>query len=255
MTTQHAFDVATTAGTETDNFRRRLLIAACLSLTLGLSSACGAIPGGDFANVGNDVVARYFHAASKLRSGEVMVSGGLGLQIFPPSLFSRNNISFYRPDLGSFSTSFMPLDGSPAVSPTLTTARSSHTQTTLLDGRVLICGGHVGANGTNPGTATASVEIFDPMTGIIAPADAMNAARAAHTATQLPDGRVIVAGGSTWQAFSPDSNAWTNPIALMHSRTAHAAVLLPDFGGVAGLGFLAFGFLSPAADRDRRRSN
>lgn len=214
--------------------RYGVLIGACLSFTLGLSSACGAIPGGDFANVGNDVVSRFFHASGKLRSGEVMVTGGLGLQIFPPSLFSRNDISFYHPDLGTFSSSFLPLNGGAAVSPNLVTARSSHTQTTLLDGRVLICGGNVGATGTSPGAATSSVEIFDPYTGIVATIDPMNVPRAAHTAILLPDGRVIVAGGSSWQAFSPDSDSWSNPVAMMRSRTSHAAVLLTDFDGVDG---------------------
>ena len=36
------------------------------------------------------------------------------------------------------------------TTPTLILARSSHTQTTLLDGRVLITGGDVDASGTNP---------------------------------------------------------------------------------------------------------
>lgn len=217
-----------------NKFIRTVALGACCISFLLSATACGAIPGGDFANVGNDVVARYFHAAGKLRSGEVMVSGGLGLQIFPPSLFSRRDIAFYHPGDGTYSATFFPLDGSPATMPMLATARSSHTQTTLLDGRVLIAGGYVNATGTSPGVSTASVEIFDPTAGIVIGAEAMSSARGDHTATLLPDGRVVAAGGTSWQLFDPTTNSWSASAMLVRSRVSHSAVLLTDFDGVAG---------------------
>lgn len=208
---------------------RVVLGAVCVAC-----AAEAALVDGDFAATGSDAVARYFHAADTLPDGTVMASGGLGLQIFPPSLYSLSSLSFYDPLAGTWSTSYTPLGGGADVSPSLITARSSHTQTTLDDGRVLIAGGHVGASGTSPGSATASVEVFDPWTGIVTAGPSMNTSRAMHTATLLRDGRVLVAGGSTWQVFDPLSDSWTLGYALQRSRTSHAAVLLPNFADVRG---------------------
>ncbi|MCB9850258.1 MAG: hypothetical protein H6817_06095, partial [Phycisphaerales bacterium] len=198
------------------------------------SSVVAQITGGSFTNTASDVVPRYFHAASMLSHNLVMVTGGLNLVIIPPSLVSRNNISFYDPMTGTFTTQYTPFNGNPPTTPTLLTARSSHTQTTLLDGRVLITGGHENASGTSPGTAFAGVELFDPITGLMSAGPSMSAARAMHTATPLPDGRVVVAGGSSWQVFDPGTNSWSSNKSLARSRIAHAAVLLADYAGTPG---------------------
>lgn len=163
-----------------------------------------------------------------------MVSGGMDLQLIPLSLISLAEISFFDPLTETYSSSFDPIDGGPPVTPALATARSSHTQTTLLDGRVLMTGGHAGAEGTDVGTPVASVEIFDPATGDLTAGPDMSASRAGHSATTLPDGRVVVAGGSTWEIFLPDprgSDSWSAPFALERSRTDHAAVALADHAG------------------------
>ena len=101
-----------------------------------------------------------------LPDGHVLVTGGMGLGVVPPSLFSLNTMSFFDPATQTSSSSYTPSGGGGPVSPVLATPRSSHTQTTLLDGRALITGGRTGANGTNPGSAVSSVEIFDPATKV-----------------------------------------------------------------------------------------
>ena len=58
------------------------------------------------------------------------------------------------------------------------------------DGRVLVTGG-LGPNRD----AVASAEMYSPSTGLWAPIEAMSEPRVGHTATLLPDGRVLVAGG------------------------------------------------------------
>lgn len=186
------------------------------------------ISGGQFASTGSDIASRFFHAASTLPDGSVMVSGGLGVSGFPPALVSRNQIAFYNPSAGTFSASYPPIDGGAIVSPTLATPRSSHTQTTMRSGHVLIAGGDVGASGTNPGTPTSSVELFDPFTGVRRNGPPMNTPRSAHTATLLRDGRVLVAGAASCQLFDPVSESWSAAVALQRTRVAHAAVLLPD---------------------------
>ena len=208
----------------------------CLFFTLALISApaCGQIDGGVFTATDPDTVPRFFHAASTLPDGTVVVTGGLGLSFIGPTLFSRDDVAFYDPVAETFSTTFIPSGGGSPVTPTLVEPRSSHTQTTLLDGRILITGGHQGASGTNPGSPVASTEIFDPVTGQFAAAAPMASARAMHTATRLTDGRVLVAGGAAWQLFDPATNIWSSNFSLARTRTAHAAVLLPNFAGATG---------------------
>ncbi|NPD27212.1 hypothetical protein [Corallococcus exiguus] len=78
-------------------------------------------------------------------------------------------------------------------------ARAAHTATTLPDGRVLIAGGYrPEANGTRPVSATT--ELFNPAEGTFIPGPDVGA-RAFHTASLLPDGRVFLAGGA--ESFAP----------------------------------------------------
>src|SRR5262245_43215567 len=118
-----------------------VLLSAMCACLIGCGVSGGAIIGGTFANTGSDTATRFFHRATLLADGKVMVTGGMTLQIIPPWLISLKSISFYNPSSGTFTTSFTPTGGGPAVTPQLITARSSHTQTTLPDGRVLITGG------------------------------------------------------------------------------------------------------------------
>ncbi len=208
------------------------LVACAILLPGGTACVQACIEGALFTNVGNDTQDRYFHRASALSNGFVMVSGGLRLQVFPsPSLISLNGLSFFDPSTNSFSASFTPLGGGGPVAPVLATARSSHTQTTLLDGRVLITGGNVNAVGTNPGTPTASVEIFDPQTGVVAAGPPMSVARSDHRASLLPDGRVVVSGMTSWQIFDPNTSTWSANFSMEEGRIAHAAIVLANFAG------------------------
>ncbi|MET0404657.1 MAG: kelch repeat-containing protein [Cystobacter sp.] len=76
----------------------------------------------------------------------------------------------------------------------LGTGRAGHTATLLADGRVLLAGGvRVDAEGAR--TTVSSVEVFDPRSGALERLPALDSARAFHTATRLPDGRVLLVGG------------------------------------------------------------
>ncbi len=87
--------------------------------------------------------------------------------------------------------------------------RAFHTSTLLPDGRVLITGGFSNLSDSQPCTdgtganchilsATSSIDIYDPSTGEFEPGSGMELkfARGLHTATLLPDGKVLVAGGA-----------------------------------------------------------
>jgi hypothetical protein len=76
----------------------------------------------------------------------------------------------------------------------MTTPRGGHTATLLPNGRVLIVGGfrEVAFGGANLVLTTTGR--YDPLTGALTPAGDMTTPRASHTATLLPDGRVLIAG-------------------------------------------------------------
>ena len=67
------------------------------------------------------------------------------------------------------------------------------------------------------------------------PGASMNHARAGHTATLLPDGRVLVVGGqgdvttlATAEVYDPASGTWRVTASMTVPRWGHSATLLPD---------------------------
>jgi hypothetical protein len=121
----------------------------------------------------------------------------------------------------------------------LQTARYGHTATLLPSGKVLIAGGiYMPGNGlANPGAPVypASVELYDPTTRVWTAAAALGTARSGHTATVLPNGKVLVAGG--WgsagtrpaiELYDPATDAWTLAGTLATAHEAHTATLLSN---------------------------
>jgi hypothetical protein len=93
-------------------------------------------------------------------------------------------------------------DGSfaPAASlPTMNQGRDSATATLLPNGKVLVAGGRTLGH-TGSIVSLASVELYDPATNTFAPPGStptMNQSRASATATLLPSGKVLIAGGDS----------------------------------------------------------
>jgi dipeptidyl aminopeptidase/acylaminoacyl peptidase len=75
----------------------------------------------------------------------------------------------------------------------MTQGRYGHAGSLLNDGRVLISGGIAGYSGG--AIVTSSTELYDPATDTSIASGGMRALRHEHTATTLPDGRVLLVGG------------------------------------------------------------
>jgi Tol biopolymer transport system component len=112
--------------------------------------------------------------ATKLADGRVLLTGGCSTAT-----------ELYDPATGTFSPT-----GS------MTATRGGETATLLQDGRVLITGGYNCGDAAHAGT-WASAELYDPATGTFSPTGSMSKPREFHTATLLPDGRVLITGGIT----------------------------------------------------------
>jgi uncharacterized protein (TIGR03437 family) len=111
---------------------------------------------------------------------------------------------------------------------------TNFTVTVLQSGRVLIDGGST-TGVINSTTTYAGAELFDPVANTFSAAGAVVTPREYHTATLLPDGRVLIAAGSTNVAifnsaeiYNPTSNTFTATGALGVARFGANAVLLPD---------------------------
>jgi hypothetical protein len=163
---------------------------------------------------------RLYHTATLLANGKVLVAGGVdgtnvlsSLEIFDPAASTFSS-------LGSMST-----------------ARMAHSAVLLSNGTVLIFGG------TSDGlTVLDSAEIVDPnfvadSGSLTIPAGTMNADRELDSATLLPDGTVLAAGGYSGSASLATAEVFTATEGYTAAPTApSAAITAPAYvtGNLAG---------------------
>src|SRR5260221_679233 len=114
--------------------------------------------------------------------------------------------------------------------------RAGHTATLLQSGQVLVTGGYTDFYAS---VALASAELYTPATGTWTTTGSMSSSRAAHTATLLQSGQVLVAGGNTTGAgvevilasaelYNPATGTWTTTGSMTTPRLNQMATLLPN---------------------------
>ena len=140
---------------------------------------------GKFSPTGSMAVARWGHTATLLPDGRVLIAGGEA-----QDSMALASAELYDPATGKFSPT-----GS------MTVARTEQSAALLPNGLVLIAGGVTNSRdstdirGASPLT---SAELYDPATGKFSPTGSMTTFRREPTTTLLSDGRVLIAGGSSW---------------------------------------------------------
>jgi len=244
---------------------------------------------GSFTETGSLVVARAGHSATLLPDGRVMVTGGGSAEVWDPATGEFSQVGPVVGDHhededaragpaiqladgrilvvnGASAKAWEPGGASVSEAGLLLEARGSHSATLLPDGRVLVVGGRAhpgtgeGGGITDEGfeivadrgspSRLASAELWDATTGLFTPAGSLARGRIGHTATLLPDGRVLILGGAGVvdvvgnrgyrdfpgaELWDPVTGTFSAAPSLVESRADHSAILIAD-GRVLVLG-------------------
>jgi hypothetical protein len=188
---------------------------------------------GGFSRTADMQTVRASHTAALLSDGRVLIAGGSALAADGDTCATLSSAELFDPGSGTFS-------------PTgnMTAFRFGHTATTLKDGKVLIAGGSdVSEDPDNgcTGLVFASAELYDPATKSFAPTGSMSDSRFGATATLLPDGRVLIAGGftdgsisgtlmslATSEIYDPSTGTFALTGRMSNPRSRHTATLLQN---------------------------
>ena len=213
----------------------RIFLAVASLAVIGLTG-CGGPTANGGPIAGQTTTEGLQHATTTLLpDGRVLAAGGSREGPGPNALSEDSNAP-----IGLRSAwLFEPATGGWFETGSMTQGRSGHTATLLADGRVLAVGGcDFGIPGNTYESSgqldVFSAEIYDPPAGQWRATGSLAFGRCHHTATLLPDGRVLVVGG--WLAdpcgfpevFDPTSGTWAVASQLRTPRFDHTATLLSD---------------------------
>jgi hypothetical protein len=211
---------------------------------------------------GSMTTKRSGHTATLLDDGRVLVAGGLADYQNPTTAFAaalntaQDTAEIYDPATGVWTPVTQPMSAK----------RSGHTATKLLDGKVMLVAGITGGSGAVP-VFTNKVDLFDPATGSFSPlpnlplveSPGFGTGRAFHAASLLPNGDVLVTGGtypggtgsgeavstrecelwngSAWvlQFPLPVTVAWHNQVTLDNGQVLVSGGLELTAAGITGL--------------------
>jgi len=164
---------------------------------------------GTFSMTGSMATQRFGHTASLLASGMVLIAAGMN-HLSTATYFAGAEI-------------FDSTTGTFAPAGTLVSARTGHQAVSLTTGKVLVVGGLKGEN---------SAEVYDPIVGTFYSHDLP---RESHTATPLPNGKVVISAVpdpmnefATGHAalYDPGAGEFLATGTMVSARRWHTATLL-----------------------------
>ena len=172
--------------------------------------------GGIWTATGDLGTPRWRHTATLLPNDQVLVAGGGG------NSGALASAQLYHPAIGRWQRIA-----------DMNHSHGDHTATLLPNGLVLVAGG-AGCNSAGLGHCGPS-ELYDPTTRTWRDTGSLRRARWDHTATLLPNGQVLVAGGRDGDTFlrsaelyDSATGMWTATGSMATPRFVHTATLLPD---------------------------
>ncbi len=176
------------------------------------------------------VVARTRHAATRLPSGRVLVTGGK-----PSTSTAYSSAEIYDPATNAWTNS----------ASSLPVGRFDHCQLLLPDGTVFVVGG------IDPSAAaTETSAIYDPATDTFTSGPKMAYARTQAAAALLPGGKVLVTGGqarlagttgsiaatNTTEIYDPVAKTWSPGPPMLGARYGHGMAALSGGRVLVGVG-------------------
>ena len=161
---------------------------------------------------------RAMATATRMANGQILLAGGVS-----------SSTDWRRADFVDERTGAVTPAGA------LSVVRVEHAAVRLADGRVLVTGGHSAGEQARLGVSD-SAEIWEPATGSFRRLPRpMMIPRAGHSATLLPDGRVLIAGGYSSVAgyvfaeiFDPRDESFSALPEVQPMRALHAALATDD---------------------------
>ena len=184
------------------------------------SSSVLGVSGGSWLPTGSLATPRYYHTATRLQDGSVLVVGG-----YDPSA----NLVFASAERYNPATHMWTSAGS------MTHTRLGHSATLLPNGKVIVVGGRQApaSNQTN------TTEIYDPTTNNWSAGPALLlGVREAHSAIMLNTGKLLVAAGlqsypdctyrTDAELYDPVGNSWSVTGSLHLARSSASTTLLSN---------------------------
>ena len=172
----------------------------------------------------------YSHTANLLPNGKIMVIGGIS------SSAAVNTVQLFDPSTRQW-TSTTPSNAELAP-------RYDHTATALRDGRVVVIGGKNSLSvPASAIAASSSISIYTPgpndetagTWSTRTPPAGFTANLYGHTATLLPDQRILIIGGTTGGSssnsssqagiYNPNDNSWQALSSLTEGRESHVTIV------------------------------
>ena len=225
------------------------------------AGSAGKIKPAVFSSTGSMALARRDHTATLLSDGRVLIQGWTTTtaEVYDPTTgtFTVTGSTLCTHRQGSTATRltdgrvlvvggngapqcaelYDPATGVFTQTGNLNVVHTAHTATLLPDGRVLIA---AGSDPTDGPITHAVSELYDPTTGTFSLTGSLNDHRHAHTATLLPDGKVLIAGGTqttspgfgislnTAELYDPAAGTFSVTGNMTSSRSGPRATLLPN---------------------------